>query len=435
MLDDKIAAANARRKFAERFADSSPAGLGEKGEARPLAEWRAAFAAIAEEVAAADAAIREAKLRQREIDRELARLEAERNANPPRKMEVRIDLAADAATRATLRVTYTVRGARWVPLYDARLDTGARERKPSLELVRRAEIVQQTGEDWSDVALTVSTVRTAKGGNAPDLRPLIVRYPRAAAAARAPQRRPSPGTQLDARDVAERGRSSGQAAKASRAPMAAPNAKRCSTPAASRPSFRFPAASPSRPTRAPRASASRTATIAPELVVRAAPALDETGLSRSELQADRGGAAAAGPRRALSRRHLRRPQPDCTDAEGRDRAARLRRGREGQDRAHARAQDRRLDRHHLDRPRPTSASSRSRCATATTRRSRSRSRIRFRSARSTTSRSKCCPATTPPSERDVARSPRRAGLEFRRRRPARRARSSSAGGCAGRPTR
>ena len=58
--------------------------------------------------------------------------------------------------------------------------TGSRDRKPALELVRRAEIMQQTGEDWSDVALSVSTVRTAKGGNAPDLRPLIVRYPQPA---------------------------------------------------------------------------------------------------------------------------------------------------------------------------------------------------------------------------------------------------------------
>jgi uncharacterized protein (TIGR02231 family) len=175
-LDDKIVAANARKKFALRFADSAPAGLGEKGEARPLAEWRAAFSAVAEEVAAADTDVRAAKLRQREIDRELARLEAERTANPPRKMEVRIDLASDAATAATFRVTYTVRGARWAPLYDARLDSGSRDRKPALELVRRAEIVQQSGEDWSDVALAVSTVRTAKGGSAPELASLLVRY-------------------------------------------------------------------------------------------------------------------------------------------------------------------------------------------------------------------------------------------------------------------
>jgi uncharacterized protein (TIGR02231 family) len=175
-LDDKIEAADARKNFAQRFAHDAPAGLGEKGEARPLAEWRAAFAAVAEEVAAADADIRAAKVRQREIDRELARLDAERSANPPRKMEVRIDLAAEAATSATFRVTYTVSGARWAPLYDARLDTGSRDRKPALELTRRAEIVQQSGEDWSDVALAASTVRTAKGGNAPELTSLLVRY-------------------------------------------------------------------------------------------------------------------------------------------------------------------------------------------------------------------------------------------------------------------
>ena len=62
-----------------------------------------------------DTAIREAGVRQRDIDREIARLEAQRNSNPPRKMEVRIDLAADAASKATLRISYTVRGARWQP--------------------------------------------------------------------------------------------------------------------------------------------------------------------------------------------------------------------------------------------------------------------------------------------------------------------------------
>jgi uncharacterized protein (TIGR02231 family) len=177
MLDDKIAAETARKAFAQRFASSVPFGLGEKGEARPLTEWRAAFGAVADEIAGADAAMREARLKQREIDRELARLETQLKTNPPRKMEVRVDLAANGAARAVFRVSYTVRGARWAPLYDARLDSGSRERKPALELVRRAEILQQTGEDWSDVALSVSTVRTAKGGNAPELSPLIVRYP------------------------------------------------------------------------------------------------------------------------------------------------------------------------------------------------------------------------------------------------------------------
>jgi uncharacterized protein (TIGR02231 family) len=175
-LQGAIAAATARRKFAERFAEASPAGIGEKGEARPIADWRAAFAAVAEEVATADAAIRDAERKQRDIDREIARLESERASKPPSKLEVKIDLASAAAARATLRLTYAVRGARWTPLYDARLDTGTKDRKPALELIRRAEITQATGEDWSNVALSVSTVRTALGGKAPELNPLVVQY-------------------------------------------------------------------------------------------------------------------------------------------------------------------------------------------------------------------------------------------------------------------
>jgi uncharacterized protein (TIGR02231 family) len=176
-LDGAIAAASARRKFAERFADASPAGLGEKGEARPLAEWRAAFSAVAEEIAAADTAIRDAERKQRDIDREITRLEQDRATKPPSKLEVRIELASVEATRATLRVTYAVGHARWTPLYDARLDTATKDRKPALELVRRAEITQSTGEDWTNVALGVSTTSVARGGSAPELGTLIAQYP------------------------------------------------------------------------------------------------------------------------------------------------------------------------------------------------------------------------------------------------------------------
>src|SRR5882757_7216443 len=50
-LQDTVDAASVRRKFAERFADSAPAGIGDKGEARPIAEWRTAFAVVGEEIA------------------------------------------------------------------------------------------------------------------------------------------------------------------------------------------------------------------------------------------------------------------------------------------------------------------------------------------------------------------------------------------------
>ena len=266
-LDDKIAAATARRNFAQRFADSAPAGLGDKGEARPLTEWRDAFAAVAEEVALTDAVIREAGLRQREIDRVLARLEAERNANPPRKMDVRIDLAADAATSATLRITYTVRGARWVPLYDARLNTGARDQEPALELVRRAEILQQTGEEWNDVALSVSTVMTAKGGNAPDLRPLVVRYPEPSVPLGVPATRSLPAPEASLRGAAD----------FARAPVAAAEQEATFSAGGFQVVFQVPGRVSIAANDGAKSFRIGSATIAPKLVVRAVPLLDLTG--------------------------------------------------------------------------------------------------------------------------------------------------------------
>lgn len=61
----------------------------------------------------------------------------------------------DAATTGTLTVTYTIADAGWQPLYDLHLarDSGV------LRIERGAFVQQSTGENWQDVALTLSTLR------------------------------------------------------------------------------------------------------------------------------------------------------------------------------------------------------------------------------------------------------------------------------------
>ena len=276
-LQGAIDAATARRKFAERFAEASPAGIGDKGEARPIAEWRAAFAAVSEEVANADTAVRDAERKQRDLDREIARLESDRAIKPPSKLEVRVDLAAAAATKAKLRVTYAVRNARWAPLYDARLDTGAKDRKPALELVRRAEITQSTGEDWSDVALSVSTVRTARGGNAPELGSLLVQYPQIAQA-----QPPAPASPV--MDSARMARSVAKLAEPASAPQQAEERQAAAEVSGFQVLFKIPgrvSLSASEGTKALRIS---SAAIAPDLVVRSVPVIDPTGFLEASFK-------------------------------------------------------------------------------------------------------------------------------------------------------
>ena len=64
---------------------------------------------------------------------------------------VRFDVWTPAA--ATLRVHYDVAGTYWRPTYRASLDTS----RNTLRIDRQAEIVQASGEDWSDVRVKLST--------------------------------------------------------------------------------------------------------------------------------------------------------------------------------------------------------------------------------------------------------------------------------------
>jgi len=322
-LDGKIAAATARRKFADHFSEQAPAGIGEKGEARPLGEWRAAFAAVEDEVLAADATVREARIIQRNIDRELARLDAQRTANPPPKMEVRIDINADAATSAMLLVSYTVRGARWSPIYDARLDTGGRDRKPSIDLVRRAEIVQATGEDWNDAELAVSTARTAKGGSAPELRPLIVRYRAPPTPLRGTLQQnapPADGALSLRRERGEAGYAGQNDDK-----IAAEEQEAAADTGGFEAVFRIPGRVSVAGSQGAKSFRISSAVIAagPSGPCRARARRD--GIPGGELQARGRRAVVAGGSRRLSGRHLCRPRPDGDDREGRGGAARLRR--------------------------------------------------------------------------------------------------------------
>ena len=139
---------------------------------RSCRNWPAAWTAINEQLTKVNEDIRVLSAQLRDVDGEIAALERAR-PQPPRPgapiVDVTIALEAGAASKAELSVTYRVAGASWRPLYDARLDTGSKGKKPSLELIRRAAVTQRTGEPWTDVTLFVSTVRVARGAGAPDL--------------------------------------------------------------------------------------------------------------------------------------------------------------------------------------------------------------------------------------------------------------------------
>lgn len=173
-----IDALAAKQAMILRFSQSGPEKL--SPEARPLAlgEWNAAFDAIGAALARTGEELRSVRARAKDIDDEIHILDAGRgrsaSAGPAREVAIAVEAQAPGAIRLVL--TYLVAGAGWQPAYDARLETGDKDRKPQLELVRRASVTQRTGEDWTDVALSVSTTRAQRGAAAPDVQPLRVSF-------------------------------------------------------------------------------------------------------------------------------------------------------------------------------------------------------------------------------------------------------------------
>lgn len=107
-----------------------------------------------------------ARIEAREADRGLKDLREaleearrERDALVPEEEErlyVAISVTADTPTEGVLQLTYLTGEAGWAPVYDIAL---TREPKPVMSIDRGALVQQNTGENWSGVALTLSTAR------------------------------------------------------------------------------------------------------------------------------------------------------------------------------------------------------------------------------------------------------------------------------------
>ncbi|OFW88073.1 MAG: hypothetical protein A3B66_07085 [Alphaproteobacteria bacterium RIFCSPHIGHO2_02_FULL_46_13] len=83
---------------------------------------------------------------------------------------VTIPLETPTSTELTLDLSYQVSNASWNPVYDARIDTETAK----LQLIQYGAVRQNSGEEWTGVALTLSTAQPQRGTGLPDLQPLWV---------------------------------------------------------------------------------------------------------------------------------------------------------------------------------------------------------------------------------------------------------------------
>jgi len=76
-----------------------------------------------------------------------------------------ITVSAKTALSGSLKTIYITRNAGWYPSYDIR----ANDTKSPVQLAYKAQVVQNTGYDWKNVKIILSTSNPAVGGNKPEL--------------------------------------------------------------------------------------------------------------------------------------------------------------------------------------------------------------------------------------------------------------------------
>jgi uncharacterized protein (TIGR02231 family) len=101
---------------------------------------------------------------QRTLDarqREFARLTG---AYQPDRLTAVVRIETAEAGEVTVNLSYLVYGAAWHPRYDARVDAEAAR----VQLTQQGLVTQNTGEDWRQVALALSTARPSATVRLPD---------------------------------------------------------------------------------------------------------------------------------------------------------------------------------------------------------------------------------------------------------------------------
>jgi uncharacterized protein (TIGR02231 family) len=117
---------------------------------------------IREEIIDNKILIKKFQVKQNSFNNQLA--EYNQSANQP-SSTILVTISAKAALSGSLTTTYITRNAGWYPLYDIR----AKDTKSPVQLAYKAQVTQNTGYDWKNVKVILSTSNPAVGGNKPEL--------------------------------------------------------------------------------------------------------------------------------------------------------------------------------------------------------------------------------------------------------------------------
>jgi uncharacterized protein (TIGR02231 family) len=171
---DAIARANAQSQVSKKYTDIAVQLVSREmaSEKPDPKSWQAAFDAslssglsAAKQFADTQAKLKALRLKEEELRRQLSEVQL---AQSRQSWTVEVLASCPAGKTAELALTYLVGGASWTPVYEARAEEAA------VDFSTWATIHQATGEDWSQVELTLSTAVPSQNATPPELKVLQV---------------------------------------------------------------------------------------------------------------------------------------------------------------------------------------------------------------------------------------------------------------------
>ncbi len=176
VIDDQMSRAEGQRALATRLREVAEQGLSKElaAEKPDVKSWQSALdtplstnLTVAKQVAELQAKRRDLNRVMEDVRRQLdeVRVGAQKQAW---RVEVLVTCAQGKS--AQLSLNYLVGGASWTPAYEAR----ASEANKTVDFATFATVTQVTGEDWSNVKLSLSTAVPAQNATPPTMNKLYV---------------------------------------------------------------------------------------------------------------------------------------------------------------------------------------------------------------------------------------------------------------------
>jgi conserved hypothetical protein len=170
-------ALNTQQTYLQKLAEQGGTPKTEKTvESNSVAQWRAGWQTLGagmKEIGAAKVALaREIRALKQQID--VTQRELEQLNNRQQDNKVAVVHLQSVGGKLAMKLSYQLNQASWYPVYDANLDT----QQSKLAVTQAAYVQQNSGENWDNVALTLSTLQPSAAVAPPTLSSWWIDYQR-----------------------------------------------------------------------------------------------------------------------------------------------------------------------------------------------------------------------------------------------------------------